>query len=242
MDAAPDLAVDGGVDQPGGRHLRRDQQQRGDGPLLQTVQLDGGGQRHDMLAGEGARRDEGGEKYGEHHDTRIKHHVRDVGPQQVEHGHLDRDQEHRVDCFLHCRAHAADLEYAVLRHDLHGDVGLGAVGQQIEQRGQVDEDAEHEVDDPRAAVKNDPPNPETSVQEEANVSFEQRPNLLHDGGEGAHVVLGECLDGGHVEDVGGAVELTEQLPEVVTHPHLGDAPRNVPLVRDPVLITPVPQV
>ena len=139
--------------------------------MLEAVELHRRGERHNVLTGEGAGGDERGEKDGEHHDAGVKQDVRDVGPQEVEHRHLDRDQKHRVDGFLYRGADSADLEDAVLRDDLHGDVGICAVRKEIEESCQVDEDTEHKVDNPRAAVKNDPSHAKRGVEKKSNVSL-----------------------------------------------------------------------
>ena len=126
----------------------------------------------------------------------------DVGPEQVERGHLDGDQKHRVDCFLDGCTHTTDLEDAVLGYDFHGNIGLSAVGKKVEKCSQVDEYAEEEVDHARATVEDDPQETEDSIKEESYISFGEAPDLLHDGSESAHVVLYEGLYGRDGEDVG----------------------------------------
>ena len=72
---------------------------------------------------------EGGGEDGEDDYAGAEEDVSDVGPQQVERGHLDGDQKYRVDGFLDGGPYPTDLEDAVLGYDFHGNVGVRAVGE-----------------------------------------------------------------------------------------------------------------
>ena len=119
----------------------------------------------------------------------------DVGPEQVECRHLDGDQKYRVDSLLYGGPDPTDLEDAVLGNDLHRNVSVGTVGQEVKQCSQVDEYAEEEIDNTGAAVEDDPHDTDDSVEEESNISFREAPDLFHDGSESAHVVLDKSLHG-----------------------------------------------
>ena len=85
------------------------------------------------------------------------------------------------------------LEETVLGDKVHGDVGVSTVGQEIEKSGEIDDNTEDKVDNARATVQDNSEYSQDRIKQKANIPLEQGPDLLHDGGEGAHVVLYEGL-------------------------------------------------
>ena len=55
---------------------------------------------------------------------------------------------------MDCTTYTTYLEYAVLGDDLHWNVSISAVGQQIEGGCQVDKDTKNKVDNTRTTVEN----------------------------------------------------------------------------------------
>ena len=107
----------------------------------------------------------GGEKEGEDHNGSLKHHVGDVGPEQVEARHLDGDEEDRVDSLLNGGAHPTNLEEAVLSGQIHGDISIGTVGEEIEECCQVDDNAKDKVHKACSSVEEDFDHPQDCVKE-----------------------------------------------------------------------------